>query len=568
MVVDKSDASVETPKRSGWEIRDEEERRAKNHEGDPHDIRALRIAHSAAFVKGIKEYRQRQPTNTTSSEMAPSSSVARVFVRARPLFAHEAQRGEWNCVSADPALGDLVVHSGSERVVAGKGIVPSLGHQSYPGVTPLMTDEDVYKGLQYLVQTAAEGGKSTLFMYGMTGSGKTHSMAGIHQRAPADIFGALSGAGTVQLTAYELVGKRCFDLLSEDDETKREVYLRIGEDDHTHVCGNTERATSTPSELQQMLQVASGRRETAATGTNLSSSRSHAVYHLLLPSRGSFMMIDLAGNEGNLETFFHDREQMAEAAEINASLMAVNSCLRARATGAGHAPFRESTLTRVLRDAFTEPSSCLALLACVSPASSHLERTTCTLKNAVKLLGDGPLPTMVVEDVAAPSTQPVDQDLKPPRATFSQSRQMNSKERKAEAMRSLALTQLFADLKLSWGGEHPASWDGDGWAMLHSEAKRPQLAARINDEQLVMFFDQAKQQLESDEFNFAAFENVCLSLSGHADLKVSALVKMWRASSGLPLCTTCLQDYATQPAVSVKKFSTYNGKCPGCFKPY
>merc|ERR1711988_1435815 len=101
-------------------------------------------------------------------------------------------------------------------------------------------------------------------------------------------------------------------------------------------------------------------------------------------------MIDLAGNEGNQETSAHDQERMAEAAEINASLMAVNSCLRARATAAKHVPYRDSILTRVLRDSLTDESSCIAMLVCVSPACSHLERTTCTLKNAVKLLGDAP----------------------------------------------------------------------------------------------------------------------------------------------------------------------------------
>ena len=98
---------------------------------------------------------------------------------------------------------------------------------------------------------------------------------------------------------------------------------------------------------------------------------------------------------------------MAEAAEINASLMALKTCpmpnaqrpmpmpsaqrptpnaqcpmtndptcyrcLHARATAAPHVPFRDSTLTRVLQDALTDPKATTAVLACLSPACSHLE---------------------------------------------------------------------------------------------------------------------------------------------------------------------------------------------------
>ena len=50
-------------------------------------------------------------------------------------------------------------------------------------------------------------------------------------------------------------------------------------------------------------------------------------------------------------------------------------------------PYRESLLTRVLRDAFTMEDSLTAVLCCVSPACSHLERTLSTLRSAVQLTG-------------------------------------------------------------------------------------------------------------------------------------------------------------------------------------
>ena len=38
------------------------------------------------------------------------------------------------------------------------------------------------------------------------------------------------------------------------------------------------------------------------------------------------LLVDLAGNEGSIETLYHSKAQMAEAAEINASLMALKTC--------------------------------------------------------------------------------------------------------------------------------------------------------------------------------------------------------------------------------------------------
>merc|ERR1719160_141739 len=98
-------------------------------------------------------------------------------------------------------------------------------------------------------------------------------------------------------------------------------------------------------------------------------------------------MIDLAGSEAAQETLFHTERHMAQAKEINNSLATLRACLRARSTGAAHVPYRESTLTRVLKDALTDPTAATALVACVSPACSHLEHSLRTLRTAMFLTG-------------------------------------------------------------------------------------------------------------------------------------------------------------------------------------
>merc|ERR1712014_205298 len=120
-------------------------------------------------------------------------------------------------------------------------------------------------------------------------------------------------------------------------------------------------------------------------------------YRLSTFSGGTLTIIDLAGNEGNIETQYHSKEQMKEAAEINTSLMALRTCLAARASGKAYVPFRESVLTRVLRDAFTMQDAAIAVLCCVSPACSHLERSLNTLRAAVNLTGQTK-PTCAVDE--------------------------------------------------------------------------------------------------------------------------------------------------------------------------
>ena len=93
-----------------------------------------------------------------------------------------------------------------------------------------------------------------------------------------------------------------------------------------------------------------------AAGANATSSRSHAVYQIRTPAAGRLLLVDLAGNEGSIETLYHSKEQMAEAAEINASLMALKNCLHASATSAPHIPYRDSTLTRVLQVVHLNPA--------------------------------------------------------------------------------------------------------------------------------------------------------------------------------------------------------------------
>ena len=366
----------------------------------PSDKRSRRIRSGKLYAAGVSEYRTRHLTESpATTDQAAATSIAQVLVRARPLFAHEADRGEWESLSVVDGKG-IVLHEGLEAMRNG-GMVNMLRHHSFgDNVSTVSTDAELYDSVRYLVKHAVDGGLSTLFCYGMTGSGKTYSMGGIHTRVPADIFSLISSSQQeeVKFSSYELLAKRCFELLPKDYEAsageetvneKNEIFLRVDAEGVTNVCGVAEHSASDADSLVQLLHAAVSRRETSATSANATSSRSHAVYLVKLPGGGRLHLIDLAGNEGSQETLFHNKAHTAEAKEISNSLAVLRTCLRSRTTPGSHVPFRESVLTRVLKDTLTDPQAATALLACVSPCCTHIEHSLRTLKTAVYLTASG-----------------------------------------------------------------------------------------------------------------------------------------------------------------------------------
>lgn len=325
----------------------------------PNDKRTRRVKNAGVFTKGVEAYRARLPAAApaSASVAAPAAdnavSLSRVLARARPLFKHEAEAGEWDSLTRLPQ-GGLVAHEGTEQVKSNKGIVKMLRHHVFEAVQAVSTDAELYSATVHLLSAAAQGKMSTVFMYGMTGSGKTYSMDALHRKLPLDLFALdsikSSGTATVRFHAYELVGKRCFDLADgradeageADGEAvaKTEVFLRVDSDGATNmqVCplcrisacasgessavkitrffffareetsqGVQEHEVSDAETLLGLLRAAVSRRETSATGANATSSRSHAVYTLLLPGGGRLTLIDLAGSEAAQESLFHTK---------------------------------------------------------------------------------------------------------------------------------------------------------------------------------------------------------------------------------------------------------------------
>lgn len=266
------------------------------------------------------------------------------------------------------------------------------------------TQEEVYEGTtKNLVQDVLNGYNATVFAYGATGSGKTHTMVGtssnpgIMVRALNDIFLAAKKLSdntefTVTMSYMEIYNENIRDLLNPNSR-----YLDLRDDTRSgnvQVSGLTEVSTNSTEEVMQLLHRGNKARTMEPTAANKTSSRSHALLSVMIKQvshrvqddgqrvrnkmkQGRLFMIDLAGSERAKQTK-NEGKRLQEGAHINRSLLALGNCINALSGGARYVNYRDSKLTRLLKEALS--GNCRTVkIAHVSPASTHRDESKNTL---------------------------------------------------------------------------------------------------------------------------------------------------------------------------------------------
>ncbi|KAK4141441.1 P-loop containing nucleoside triphosphate hydrolase protein [Dichotomopilus funicola] len=216
-----------------------------------------------------------------------------------------------------------------------------------------------------------QGFDVTIFAYGVTGTGKTHTMRGGLRLADRGVIPRLlsnvfrrgkkiikdtNGETTVAvaLSYYEIYNDKVFDLL-EPPEKRTATGLRLCEKDgKTLVVGLSERSCDDLKDFERLYIEANNNRVTAATKLNAHSSRSHAILRVKVTQTTGNMVkestasaIDLAGSEDNRRTD-NGKERLIESAAINKSLFVLSQCIDAISRGDKRIPYRESKMTRIL----------------------------------------------------------------------------------------------------------------------------------------------------------------------------------------------------------------------------
>ncbi|KAG6334382.1 hypothetical protein ID866_4703 [Astraeus odoratus] len=254
-----------------------------------------------------------------------------------------------------------------------------------------------------LLNRLLDGYNATVFAYGATGCGKTHTISGTEMDpgviylTMADLFQRIEDRkdewnSEVVVTFLEIYNEEIRDLLAEPGTPTPRGGLQIREDKFVKVVGLVELRPTSAEEVKQIVLLGNTRRTQSPTHANETSSRSHAVLqvHVTQSPRtaslseqrtmATLSIIDLAGSERAAATS-NMGQRMVEGANINKSLLALGNCINALCESGGavrHIPYRNSKLTRLLK--FSLGGNCkTVMIVCVAPTSLHFDDTHNTL---------------------------------------------------------------------------------------------------------------------------------------------------------------------------------------------
>jgi len=369
----------------------------------------------------------------------PRGDHIRVAVRVRPLPAGEDGIIEVAGTGAIAIRKDAAT-GGNEHLRSQQGRVEERAFDRVFG--PDATQSQVYSwSCAPLMQEAVANGRSaTVFVYGATGAGKTHTMfgsgaeqeqRGLIFRAIPEVFDCIKtqttqmASGTsssegdespfdghleVKVSFLEIYNEVVRDLLQEGGGSGQ---CRVLEDERrgvVKVANLVEAPVQTPDEALWYLKAGMQARTVEATAANAQSSRAHAVFTLTVervrrkaPSKGPFgrlsctevrqlhskiCLIDLAGSERAAFTQ-NSGSSLKDGARINQSLLALANCIDALTQRGGTAagtprkkpPYRDSKLTLMLKGSLT-CDGLVAMIANVHPGRLHFEDSNNTLEYA------------------------------------------------------------------------------------------------------------------------------------------------------------------------------------------
>lgn len=268
------------------------------------------------------------------------------------------------------------------------------------------------------VESVLEGYNATILAYGQTGAGKTYTMEGfkysstdpqrgIVPRSMEEIFRFIqmqqnkNTTFMVRASYLQIYNETISDLLKAE---RTSLTIREDKKKGVFVEGLSEWAVRSSNEVYSLMQRGALSRETATTKANPMSSRSHAVFMIIVEQMttitdenggsieeapkqirmGKLNLVDLAGSERVMITGASGKN-LVEAQNINKSLLCLGNVINALTgqKGRTHIPYRDSKLTRLLEDSLG--GNCkTTLMAMITPAAEAFDQSVQTLKFATR----------------------------------------------------------------------------------------------------------------------------------------------------------------------------------------
>ncbi|KAL4224354.1 Kinesin-like protein kif22 [Mactra antiquata] len=252
-----------------------------------------------------------------------------------------------------------------------------------------------------LLPKTLNGQNVSIFAYGPTGAGKTHTMLGTSTN-PGIIPRVINGLFEeieenkktdtedwkykVTFSFLEIYNEKVQDLL---EPSGSDLPIRENADKNILIPGLARKEIHNFEEFKNAFGPASNNRTVAATKLNEHSSRSHSIVQLTItkskPCRtlhGKMYLIDLAGSEDNRRTG-NQGIRLKESGAINKSLFSLGEVVDAINSGLPRIPYRNSKLTRLLQDSIG--GTCHSVMITnIAPEEKYYYDTYCTLNFATK----------------------------------------------------------------------------------------------------------------------------------------------------------------------------------------
>ena len=253
---------------------------------------------------------------------------------------------------------DVTAENGTERqffsVEVPQQADPTFVHNNTDGIINFEFDrvfdesssqEDLFVSIaQTKVEEVVNGMNSTIFAYGQTGSGKTYSMfggddfsaRGLLPRIITQIFKEvkLRENFRIQISFTEIYNESVYDLLDPEKKSQpieQWVPVQIYEvENQLHMRNISVFEASSEEEALSLFFLGTNNRITSSTPMNDASSRSHAIFSIVVESelikddqlffcRGKLNIVDLAGSERMYKSR-NSTGMIKEARAINLSL--------------------------------------------------------------------------------------------------------------------------------------------------------------------------------------------------------------------------------------------------------
>uniref|UniRef100_A0A8D0ERI2 Kinesin-like protein n=1 Tax=Strix occidentalis caurina TaxID=311401 RepID=A0A8D0ERI2_STROC len=340
----------------------------------------------------------------------PQEGSVAVVVRVRPPAPCERERATHSILQVVDQ--HILVFDPEEHSGPPSSVLPTHGPKHHGKDLKFVFDrvfgeeaaqEEVFQHTTHeLLDSVLNGYNCSVFAYGATGAGKTYTMLG-SDKSP----------GIMYLTMVELYKriearkeeKSCEVLVSYQEVYNEQIHdllepkgpLAIREDPEKGVVvqGLSFHQPASAEQLLEMLANGNRNRTQHPTDANTTSSRSHAIFQIYVKQQdrtgglthnlqvAKMSLIDLAGSE-RASVANTKGERLREGANINRSLLALINVINALAetkSKKSHIPYRDSKLTRLLKDSIG--GNCRTIMiAAVSPSVLAYEDTYNTLKYA------------------------------------------------------------------------------------------------------------------------------------------------------------------------------------------